>query len=92
MMAGPGSSPKPIRLTIHARGYLVRRGFTQAEVADTIRMSTWRPAQAGRWEAVKDFPFAAIWNGQRYATKRVRAIFVEEASEIVVVSVYTYFF
>ena len=39
-----------------------------------------------------DFPFESVWNGRRYATKRVRVIFVEEADEIVVVTVYTYFF
>ena len=32
------------------------------------------------------------WNGVFYATKRVRPIFVEEVAEIVVVTVYTYFF
>ena len=31
-------------------------------------------------------------NGVYYRTKRVRPVFVDEPSEIVVVSVYTYFF
>jgi ABC-type glucose/galactose transport system permease subunit len=31
-------------------------------------------------------------NGEVYATKQVRPIFVEEAGEIVVVTVYTYYF
>jgi hypothetical protein len=30
--------------------------------------------------------------GKRYATKQVRPIFVEEEREIVVVTVYTYYF
>jgi hypothetical protein len=34
----------------------------------------------------------AFWNGTFYATKRVRPIFVEDRAEIVVVTVYTYFF
>jgi hypothetical protein len=83
---------KPIRLSGHAQGYLSRRGFTETEVADTIRSATWRPTWAGRWEASREFPYNALWNGTHYATKRVRPIFVEEATEIVVVTVYTYFF
>jgi hypothetical protein len=82
----------PIRLSIHARGYLERRGFTEAEVKQTITDSAWRPARNNRLEAVKDFPYDSDWNGRHYATKRVRAIFVVETDEIVVVTVYTYFF
>jgi hypothetical protein len=83
---------KPIRLSNHARGYLARRGFTEAEVAEAIRQSRWRPAQHGRWEAAREFAYNSDWNGTYYASKRVRPIFVEEATEIVVVTVYTYFF
>jgi hypothetical protein len=83
---------KPIRLSHHAQGYLSRRGFTEAEVRDAIRTSPWRPARAGRWETAKEFAYNALWNGIRYAVKRVRPVFVEKATEIVVVTVYTYFF
>ena len=31
-------------------------------------------------------------NGRRFATKQVRPIFAEEATEIVIVTVYTYYF
>jgi hypothetical protein len=83
---------KPIRLSGHARGYISRRGFTVAEVEEAIRTETWRPADQGRLECRKDFAFGQSWNGQVYATKRVRPVFVEEAAEIVVVTVYTYYF
>jgi hypothetical protein len=83
---------KPVRLSAHATGYLTRRGFTAAEVEETIRTSPWLPARNGRLEAVKDFPYNAVWNGRHYATKRVRPVFVDEPVEIVVVTVYTYFF
>jgi hypothetical protein len=43
-------------------------------------------------ECQKDFLFGKEWNGRAYATKRVRPVFVEEATEIVVVTVYTHFF
>ena len=83
---------KPIRLSNHARGYLARRGFTETEVGEAIRLSQWRPTPQGRWEASREFAYNKDWNGRCYATKRVRPIFVEEATEIVVVTVYTYFF
>jgi hypothetical protein len=83
---------KPIRLSVHASDYLNRRGFSEAEVVETIRESAWLPARKDRLEAAKDFPYDSEWNGRHYATKRVQAIFVEEAGEIVVVTVYTYFF
>jgi hypothetical protein len=35
------------------------------------------------------FPYDKEWNGKVYVTKRVRPVFVEEAAEIVVVTVYT---
>lgn len=35
-------------------------------------------------------PFNRDWNGKVYATKEVRPIFIEQADEIVVVTVYTY--
>jgi hypothetical protein len=79
-------------LSGHASGYRERRGFTEAEVEEAIRGGVWLPARSGRLEAVRDFPYDRSWNGRHYATKQVRAIFVVEAEEIVVVTVYTYFF
>ncbi|MGH2587039.1 MAG: hypothetical protein ACRDJE_19160 [Dehalococcoidia bacterium] len=92
MTGTPAGRSKPIRLSVHARGYFTRRGFTEAEVEDTIRIAAWRPARANRLEAAHEFPYGTVWNGVIYATKRVRAIFVEEPTEIVVVTVYTYFY
>jgi hypothetical protein len=83
---------KPIRLSTHAAGYLKRRGFTVAEVEEAIRTTQWQVAELGRLECRKNFAFATEWNGRKYATKQVRPVFVEEADEIVVVTVYTYYF
>ena len=83
---------KPIRLSVHARGYRQIRGFSEAEVKDAIRTSQWQPSDPGRLECRKDFVFNADWHRKHYATKQVRPIFVEEATEIVVVTVYTYYF
>jgi hypothetical protein len=91
-MVSFGNVMKPICLTAHAQGYLSRRGFTVTEVEDAIRTGKWRSTSHGRQETSKEFAYGRDWNGTGYATKRVRPIFVEEATEIVVITVYTYFF
>jgi hypothetical protein len=63
-----------------------------AEVELAIRESQWQPAELGRLECRKTFQFGQEWNQKLYATKEVRPIFVEESDEIVVVTVYTYFY
>ena len=83
---------KPIRLTKHAMGYLDRRGFTVAEVEMAILTARWGLAELGRHHCFKDFPFNAVWNGRRYATKQVGPVFIEEPVEIIVITVYTYYF
>ena len=82
---------KPIRLSAHALRYITKRGFTIAEVEERIRNGKWEPAELGRMECRKTFAFSREWNERVYATKEVRPIFVEEADEIVVVTVYTYY-
>ena len=83
---------KPIRLSAHARDQMARRGFTEAEVEIAIRSGAWRQARDGRLETSWEFPFHNSWNGVFYATKRVRPVFVETATETLVVTVYTYFY
>jgi hypothetical protein len=83
---------KPVRLSFHARSYIGRRGFTVAEVEQAIQSAPWTPAERNRLQCRMDFPFERHWNGQWYATKQVRPVFVDEPNEIVVVTVYTYYF
>ena len=83
---------KPIRLSDHAQRYASKRGFTLNEVEDAIRTAPWGPAELGRLECRKNLADREEWNAKRYATKQVRPVFVEETSEIVVVTVYTYYF
>jgi len=48
---------KPIRLSGHACSQLPFRGTTEDEVIDTIRSARWSPAEPGRLECFKDFPY-----------------------------------
>ena len=85
---------KPIRLSAHAARYMEKRGFTRAEVEEAISDGDWQPAEYGanRLECSKEFPFGEEWNGKHYAFRRVRPIFAEENLEIVVITVYTYYY
>jgi len=62
------------------------------EVVEAIRTQPWRPAELGKLECRKDFVYNAAWNQRPYATKQVRPVFVDEPGEIVVVTVYVYYF
>lgn len=83
---------KPIQLSGHARSQLGFRGTTEQEVTESIRTEQWQPAELGRLECRKNFPFNSDWNKRYYQTKQVRPIFVDEPEEIVVVTVYVYYF
>jgi hypothetical protein len=83
---------KPIRLSIHAQEQLLYRGVSEEEIIETIRNSKWKSAELGRLECKKDFSYRKEWNTMYYNKKQVRPIFVEEENEIVVITVYTYFF
>ena len=83
---------KPVRLSRHALRYVSKRGFSVEEVEDAIRTSPWNPAELGRLDCRKDFTYNKQWNGKIYPTKQIRPVFVEEAGEIVVITVYTYYF
>ena len=73
-------------------GYTASRGFTVAEVEDAIRTCARGAAELGRLACRKDFAYGREWNGKAYSTKQVRPVFVDEAEEIVVITVYTYYF
>ena len=62
------------------------------EVIEAIRTEPWQPAELGKLECRKDFVYNVMWNQRHYGTKQVRPVFVEEPGEIVVVTVYVYYF
>jgi hypothetical protein len=83
---------KTIKFSKHALSYKEKRCITETEVEDTIRNSKWQDADLDRLECKKDFEYNKVWNGKFYSTKQIKPVFVEEEEEIVVVTVYTYFF
>lgn len=83
---------KPIRLSAHAKIQSQIRGATEEEIIDTIKTSKRQTSELNKLECRKDFVFNKTWNNNFYKTKQVRPIFVEEEKEIVVVTVYVYYF
>ena len=87
-----GEKGKPIRLSEHAKQQLIFRGATEKQVFDAIRNEEWEPAELGRLECRKNFAYNSEWNNKNYSTQQVRAIFLEDSNEIIVVTVYVYYF
>jgi len=55
---------KPIRLSLHAQSYLIKRGFSFAEVESAIRNCEWHLTDQGRW-LPKEFYF---WENVEWST------------------------
>ncbi len=83
---------KSIRLTAHAREQCVERGATEAEVREAIMHGVSEPAKRGRIMYRLNFPYRAEWQGNPYAVKQVAPVVIETENEIIVVTVYTFYF
>ena len=83
---------KHIKLSQHAKIRATFRGATEEEIIDAIKTSPWQPSELNKLECRKDFVFNSIWNKKFYKTKQIRPIFIEEEKEIMVITVYVYYF
>ena len=83
---------KPIRLTHHAREQAAERGATEAEVRVAVERGARESAKLGRILCRYNVPLDAVWAGQHYAIKQVAPVIREESQEIVVITVYTFYF
>jgi len=57
-----------------------------------IQHGTREPAKHGRWLFRHNFQYNSKWQGRDYAIKQVSPVVAEAESEIIVVTVYTFFF
>jgi hypothetical protein len=83
---------KRVRLTRHAKEQCVERGAAVSEVVEAVRKGRRVPAKLGREICRYNFPFGRSWQGTTYAIKQVAPVIVEKADEIVVITVYTFYF
>ena len=59
---------------------------------EAVRKGRREQAKLGRQLCRYNFPFGRTWQGITYAIKQVAPIVVERADEIVVITVYTFYF
>ena len=83
---------KPIRLTRHAAGRLSDRGATEDEVRLAVQQGVREPVREGRFRCRLNLRFDSTWQGKHYHIKQVAPVIVETATEIGVVTVYTFYF
>ncbi len=83
---------KPIRLTAHAKEQCVERGTSEAEVREAIERGLAEPAKRGRTLYRLNLPYRARWQGEVYAIKQVAPVVIATENEIIVVTVYTFYF
>ena len=87
-----GSHLKRIWLTPHAREQCVERGTDEAGIREAILTGNREAAKRGRFMYRVNLQFDGMWNGERYRIKQVAPVVVEKGDEIVVVTVYTFYF
>ena len=83
---------KSVRISAHARLQMAERGVKEPEVIATVRQGDPEPARAGRTIYRKTFKFDGTWRGRTYRLKQVAAVVAEEPAELVVVTVYAFYF
>lgn len=83
---------KRITFSKHALEQMAERGATADEVEEAIRLGEEVPAKRGRRGFRRNFQYEQIWGGRTYAIKQVLAIVAEEPEELVVVTVFAFYF
>ncbi len=83
---------KSIRLTKHALEQCVERGTDKTEISEAIRVGSIEPAKQDRLLYRANFQYNKYWQGKFYRIKQVAPVVKEEAYEIVVITVYTFYF
>ena len=83
---------KPIRLTRHAQEQCLERGTNEAEVIQAIQTGIRKNAKKGRYRYEATFQYNGQWQGKFYPLKRVAPIVAETETELIVITVYTFYF
>ncbi len=82
---------KKIEFTSHALYNIRRRGTNKKEVIAAIRNASWQKTRKDRLQCEMELEYNRVWEGKHYRYKKVRPIFVEEET-IVVITTYTYYY
>lgn len=83
---------KPIRITKHAQEQCVERGTNELEVREAIQRGIKKIAKKGHYRYEAIFQYNSQWQGKFYSLKKVAPIVAETETELVVITVYTFYF
>ena len=82
----------PVEISRHAREQMGLRGVDESEVVAAIRMGEAEPARHSRTMYRKNFQFNSTWRNRQYRVKQVAPVVAVEPDQIVVVTVYAFYF
>jgi hypothetical protein len=71
---------------------MLDRGASECQVQAAIHTGNAEPARKGRIMFRKSFAFGGWWRGKHYSVRQVAPIVAEEADELVIVTVYVFYF
>jgi hypothetical protein len=83
---------KQIRFTAHSLQRIAKRGTSEQEVIEAIFSGYREPAKDNKIMCRLNLPYNEIWIDTFYPIKQVAPVIVEEETEIVVITVYTFYF
>ena len=83
---------KSIHFTKHSLIQCVERGTNKEEIIEAIRTGSKEPAKLNRTMFTSNFAYNNFWNKTFYAIKQVSAVVSIEEKEIIVITIYTYYF
>lgn len=83
---------KHIRFTLHSLQRIAKRGTSEQEVIEAILNGIREPAKDNKIMCRLNIPYNDYWIETLYPIKQVAPVIVEEEREIVVITVYTFYF
>lgn len=83
---------KKIIFTQHSLERISKRGTTKEEVIEAIEFGNRESANGNKIMCRLNLPYNKIWLDTSYPIKQVAPIIVDEGNEIIVITVYTFYF
>jgi len=82
----------PIKISLHAKEQMLERGASEEEVKIAIEKGEKQEAKKGRIIYKKNFQFNGHWRDREYKIKQVSPVVAIAGDEIIVVTVYVFYF
>ncbi|MCD6118188.1 DUF4258 domain-containing protein [bacterium] len=82
----------PIKISLHAKEQMLERGASEEEVKIAVQKGEKQEAKKGRIIYKKNFQFNNHWRGREYKIKQVSPVVAIEGDDIIVITVYVFYF